>query len=66
MGGKMLNGIKSTYVNSLACVREKGCEIECFRIDTGVKHVCIMSPWLFNVYMDAMMKEVKIGMGGGE
>ena len=22
-----------------------------------------MSPWLFNVYMDAMMKEVKMGMG---
>ena len=24
--------------------------------------VCIMSPWLFNVYMDAVMKEVKMGM----
>ena len=22
-----------------------------------------MSPWLFNVYMDAVMKEVKMGMG---
>ena len=22
-----------------------------------------MSPWLFNVYMDGVMKEVKIGMG---
>ena len=22
-----------------------------------------MSPWLFNIYMDASMKEVKIGMG---
>ena len=22
-----------------------------------------MSPWLFNVYMDPVMKEVKIGMG---
>ena len=25
--------------------------------------VCIMSPWLFNVYMDPVMKEVKMGMG---
>ena len=24
---------------------------------------CIISPWLFNVYIDAVMKEVKIGMG---
>ena len=23
-----------------------------------------MSPWVFNVYMDAVMKEVKMGMGG--
>ena len=22
-----------------------------------------MSPWLFNVYMDAVIKEVKMGMG---
>ena len=25
-----------------------------------------MSPWLFNVYMDAVMKEVKMGMGRRE
>ena len=31
--GKLLNGIKSMYANSLACVRVKGCESECFRID---------------------------------
>ena len=35
--GKLLNGIKSIYVNSLACVRVKGCESECFRIDSGVR-----------------------------
>ena len=33
------------------------------RINSGVKHGCIMSPWLFYVYMDAVMKEVKWGMG---
>ena len=33
VGGKLLNGIKSVYANSLACVRVKGCESECFRID---------------------------------
>ena len=26
VGGKLLNGIKSVYVNSLAYVRIKGCE----------------------------------------
>ena len=40
------------YVNSLTCVRVKGGESECFRIDSGVRQGCIMCPWLFNVYMD--------------
>ena len=47
---------------NLACVRVKGGESKWFRIDNGVIQSCIMSPWLFNVYMDAVMKEVKIGM----
>ena len=63
MGRKVLNGIKSAYVNSLACARVKGCESECFRINSRAREVCIMSPWLFNVYMDAVMKELKMGMG---
>ena len=45
------------YVNGLECVRVKG-ESECFRIDSGVRQGCTMSPWLFNVYMDAVMKDV--------
>ena len=31
--------IKSVYVKSLACVRVKGYESECFRIDSGVKQM---------------------------
>ena len=38
-------------------------ENECLRINSGVRQGCIMSPWLFNVYMDTVMTEVKIGMG---
>ena len=64
VGGKLLNGIKSMYVNSLACVRVKGCESECFRIDSSVRQRCIMSPWLFKVYKE--VKEVKRGMGRRE
>ena len=41
VGGKLLNGSLSMYVKSLACVRVKGCESECFRIDNYVKQVCI-------------------------
>ena len=36
---------------------------EWFRINSGMRQGCIMSPWLLNGYIDAVMKEVKIGMG---
>ena len=36
---------------------------EIFKIDIGMRQGCIISLWLFNVYMDAVVKEVKIGMG---
>ena len=49
VGGKLMNGIKSIYVNSIACVKVKGDDSECFKIDSGVRQVCIISPWLFNV-----------------
>ena len=62
VGGKLLTGIKCIYFNSLACVRVKGGENEYFRINSGVRQGCIMSPWLFNVYLDAVMKEEKMGM----
>ena len=36
---------------------------EQFRIDSRVSQECTMSLWLFNVYMDGVMMEVKMGMG---
>ena len=44
VGSKLLNGIKSMYVNSLACVRVIKGKSGCFRIDSGGRQWCIMSP----------------------
>ena len=55
-----MSGIKSMYVDSSACVRIKG-ESKQFKMDSGVRQGCIMSPWLFIVYMDGVMKEVGMG-----
>ena len=44
VGRTLLNDIKSMYVNSLACVKVKEGESECFRIDCGVRQGFIMSP----------------------
>ena len=62
VGGKLLNRIKIIYANILACVRVKGGESKCFRIDSGVRQGCIMYPWFFNVYMAAGMTEIKMRM----
>ena len=51
------------YINGLARIKVKRGEGECFRINNDVNQGCIMSPWLFNVYMDGVIKEVKMGMG---
>ena len=63
VGGKLLNGINDIYINSLAYVRVKEGESECFRIDSCMRQMCIMSPLAFSAYMVAVMKDVKMGMG---
>ena len=47
----------------MSLCQSKKVESEWFRIDSWVKQGCVTSPWLFNVYMDEVMKEVKMGMG---
>ena len=42
--------------NGLDSVRVKGGESGCLRIENGERQGCIMTPWLFNVYIDAVMK----------
>ena len=37
VGGKLLSGIKSVYVDSLTCIKVKGGDIEQFRIYSGVR-----------------------------
>ena len=61
VGGKLLYSIRCMYVNSLVCVRVKGGDSECFRINSGVRQGCIVSPRFFNVYIVAVM-EVKMGI----
>ena len=43
VGSKLFNNFRSMYVHGLACVTGKGSESDCFRIDSVVRQVCIMS-----------------------
>ena len=39
-------------------------ESDWFNINSGVRQGCVMSPWLFNLYMDGVMKELGVGVSG--
>ena len=54
--GKLLSRINCMHVDSSDYVRVKGSEREQLRIESWVRQGCIMSPWLFNVYIDRVMK----------
>ena len=58
VGGRLLKAVKSFYVDSKACVRVGNEESDWFPVRVGLRQGCVMSPWLFNVYMDGVVKEV--------
>ena len=49
VGGKLLKAVQSFYIDSRACVRVENDVSEWFPINVGLRHGCVMSPWLFNV-----------------
>ncbi len=34
-------------------------QVNSFEIKVGFRQGCVMSPWLFNIYMDGVMRRVK-------
>ena len=62
--GKQLNACM--HVNSLSYNKGKRDESKCFGIDCIVRKGCIMCPWFFNVYINPVMKEVKMRTRRGE
>ena len=56
---QLLKTVQSLYEKSEACVRVCRKEGEWFEVGVGVRQGCVMSPWLFNLFMDAVMKEVR-------
>ena len=66
VGGKFLKVVQSFYVDSRACVRVGNDVSEWFPVNVGLRQGCVMLPWLFNVYMDGVVREVNVrGLGRG-
>ena len=60
----MLKAVQSLYIDSRACVRVGNYVSEWFPVNVGLRQGCVMSPWLFNVYMDGVVREVKVRVLG--
>ena len=58
VGGKGLRGIKRFYDDGRACVRVGSEACESFEVRMGLRQGCVMSPWLFNMYLDGMVRGV--------
>ena len=56
--------MQNFYVDSRACVRVGNDVSEWFLVNVGLRHGCVMSPWLFNVYMDGVVREVNVRVLG--
>ena len=37
---------------------------ECFPVNVGLRQGCVMPPWLFNVYVDYLVREVNVWVLG--
>ena len=45
----------SFYVDNRACVRVGNDVSEWFPVNIRLRQGCVMSPWLFNVYVDSVV-----------
>ena len=50
--------MKSLYAGSKACVGVGNEVSEWFPVRVGLRQGCVMSPWLFNLYIDGVIREV--------
>ena len=57
--GRLGRAVRSLYERCQACVRVLGQNSDWFEVEQGVRQGCVMSPWLFNLYMDNIVKEAR-------
>ncbi len=63
--GRLGRAVRSLYERCQACGRVLGQNSDWFEVEQGVRQGCVMSPWLFNLYMDNIVKEARQKFVGG-
>ena len=62
VGGNFMKAVQSFHVDSRACVRVGNDASEWLPANVGLRQSSVMSPWLFNVNMDGVDREVNFRM----
>ena len=63
--GRLARAVKSLYMGCEGCVRVLGENSEWFKVKQGVRQGCVMSPWLFNIFIDNTIREARESFVGG-
>ena len=61
---KMIRILRNLYEGITACVRIEGENTEAFEVRTGLRQGCILSPTLFNITLDYIMRRAMEGKEG--
>ena len=56
--------MQSFYVDSRACVLGVNDVSEWFPVNVGLRHSCVMSPRMFIIYMDGVVREANVRVLG--
>ena len=62
---QLIDIIKELYTGTWCCVRTTDGTSEDFEVKTGVRQGCVLSPLLFNCFMDRILREAMEMTGGG-
>ena len=62
---QLIDIIKELYTGTWCCVRTSEGTSEDFEVKTGVRQGCVLSPLLFNCFMDRIVREAMEMTGGG-
>ncbi len=57
--GRLFEAVKSLYEGAKGAVRVEYEQSKFFDLNVRLQQGCIISPWLFNVYIDGVIKEIQ-------
>ena len=61
----LIDLLAKLYRKQLAKVKVVGAQSEWFRVRKGVRQGCVLSPYLFNILAEMVMRETLDGFQGG-